>query len=192
MTLPGVIRIFFAIDLSALAKEKVGKYIGLLKKNSKTNAIRWTRPENLHITLQFLAEVKREHLDELIAHVRNEMAGKTEKAVLQFGSIHLFPNPYRPRVIVLEIGPQEKLASIAGSIAKGIKLLNYEVETRPFKAHLTLGRIKHTHGVNLDFLSLSGIPPLDAMEISEVVLFRSDPQPEGSKYMVIERIELTG
>jgi len=190
MTLPPVIRIFFAIDLTVLAKEKVGSYITMLKKKSKTNAIRWTKPENLHITLQFLAEVKRDHLAELIAHVRANVACIAENTSLQFGHIHLFPNPYRPRVIVLEIEPQDKLRTIAESIGNGIKHLHYEVETRPFKAHLTLGRIKYTHGINLDFLSESKIPAFDAMEMSEVVLFRSDPQPEGSKYTVIEKISL--
>lgn len=190
MTLPPVIRIFFAIDLSDLAKEKVGKYINMLKRKSKSNAIRWTKAENLHITLQFLAEVQSEHLSTLIEHVRAKVQGKIEKTTLEFGELHLFPNPYRPRVIVLEILPQDKLRMLSGFIGEGIKILHYELESRPFRAHLTLGRIKHAHGVHLEFLSEFKTPQLEKMEVSEVILFRSDPKPEGSQYTVIEKIAL--
>src|SRR5688572_11449920 len=135
MTLPPMIRIFFAIDLSDLAKERLGKYISMLKKKSKSNAIRWTKPENLHITLQFLAEVQKEHLPKLIEHVRGAVKGKIEKTMLNFGELHLFPNPYRPRVIVLEIMPQDKLKALSGFIGEGIKILHYDLESRPFRAH---------------------------------------------------------
>ena len=66
MTLPPVIRIFFAVELSLDIKQKLAGLITILKKKSKTNAIRWTMPENLHITLQFLKEVRSEHLEQLI------------------------------------------------------------------------------------------------------------------------------
>ncbi len=74
MILPPVVRVFFAIDISENIKEKLAVYIDSLKKLSKSNQIRWSRPENLHITLQFLAEVQGEHIDAMIAHVQAELA----------------------------------------------------------------------------------------------------------------------
>lgn len=191
MTLPHVIRIFFAIDLPQHAKEKLGRFIASLKKESKSNAIRWTRSENLHITLQFLAEVRTEHLLTLIANVRAKMEGAVKNVNLTFGSLHLFPNPYRPRVIVLEVTPQEELAVLAGLIGDGIKATNYAIESRPFRGHLTLGRIKHTQHIDLHFLSASTMPEIAGVEMSEVVVFRSEPQPEGSVYTVMEKIGLS-
>ena len=43
MTLPSVIRIFFAIDLPPTAKEKIGNFIGVLKKSSRSHAIHASR-----------------------------------------------------------------------------------------------------------------------------------------------------
>lgn len=191
MTMPPVIRIFFAIDLPLSAKQKLNTFINLLKKAAKTNAIRWTKPENLHITLQFLAEVKTEHLTPLIDNVKAKLAGMNKQTNFNVCGLHLFPNPYRPRVIVLNLTPQEDLALISALIGEGIEISHYEREKRPFRGHLTLGRLKSTR-VNLNFLKEATLPDIEAFQAKEVVLFRSEPQPEGSKYTIIEKISFSG
>ncbi|VVC74786.1 RNA 2',3'-cyclic phosphodiesterase [Aquicella siphonis] len=190
MMLPPVIRIFFAVDLPESAREKLGGFIAVLKKKSRTHGIRWTRPENLHITLQFLAEVQTEHLPALIENVRARIEKTMNSLQISLGSLHLFPNPYRPRVIVLDVFPQEGLFSLSSQIGEGIKATRYEIESRPFRAHLTLGRIKQPHGINLGFLNECEVPKFEILPVREVVLFRSEPQPEGSAYSVLERIAL--
>jgi 2'-5' RNA ligase len=192
MTLPPVIRVFFAIDLPVTAKERLGKFIGTLKKTSRTHGIRWTKPVNLHITLQFLAETHTEHLPTLIKNVRSRIEGAVKHSELKFGSLRVFPNPYRPRVIVLDIVPQDNLAMLSSLIGEGIKATHYEIEDRPFRAHLTLGRIKQPKDLKLNFLTECEVPEFEKVMINEVVLFRSEPQPEGSEYTVIERVGLTG
>ena len=189
MTLPPVIRIFFALDLPVETKENIGKFISALKKKSKSNAIRWAKADNLHITLQFLPEVRSEHLTHLITNVHKEIEGVFENIRLTFGSLHLFPNPYRPRVIVLEVLPQDQLGLLSSVIGQAITKSNYAIETRPFRAHLTLGRIKLPQDMHLTFLTEIPPPVLD-LDVSEVVLFRSEPELHGSKYTVIDRIAL--
>jgi 2'-5' RNA ligase len=190
MTLPPVIRVFFAVDLSESAKEKLGAFINTLKRKSRTHGIRWSKPENLHITLQFLAETHSEHLPLLIANVRAKIEGIVHSSALTFGSLHLFPSPYRPRVIVLDIMPHDELAMLSRLIGEGITATHYEIEHRPFRAHLTLGRIKQPQDLNLSFLGECEIPEFDKIIFDEVVLFRSEPQPEGSRYTAIEKLHL--
>jgi 2'-5' RNA ligase len=190
MTLPPVIRIFFALDLPDATKENISRIISLLKKKAKSHGIRWTKPENLHITLQFLAEVNSSHLPLLSDAVRKVVHDAPSSLQLSFGGLQLFPNPYRPRVIVLEIEPQAELARLAEKIGSGITASNYPIDSRPFRAHLTLGRIKQPHEVDLRFLNEVEIPLLESLLIKEVVLFRSEPHPEGSSYSVLERIKL--
>ncbi len=190
MTLPPVIRIFFAIDLPPSIKEKVSDYMAALKKASKTNGIRWSRPENLHITLQFLATIKTEHLKLLTENVRAKLGNAVLHPQISLGSVHVFPDPYRPRVIVLDVLPQDELAILSRLIGEGIQATHYEIENKPFRAHLTLGRIKQPHGMSLSFLSDCDVPAMDKIDLGEVVLFRSEPLPEGSKYTPIDRIPL--
>lgn len=188
MTLPKVARVFFAVDLPDTTKEIIGKFTNSLKKKSKSHAIRWTRPENLHITLQFLAHINIEHIPQLIANVQNEIKDVIKKSSFSFGKITLFPNPYRPRVIVLEVDRQEELTKLAEVIGHGITKTEYPVEKRPFRAHLTLGRIKQPHGIHLEFLSEAKMPEFAEILLAEVILFRSEPEIHGSKYTVLEKI----
>lgn len=162
----------------------------MLKKQSRMHEIRWSRPENLHITLQFLAETHSEHLQTLIKNVRDSMEGAVKRIPLSFGTLQLFPNPYRPRVIVLEVLPQEEWANLSRLIGEGLKASNYALETRPFRAHLTLGRIKQPQNAHLHFLSECAVPEFEKIMVDEVVLFRSEPQPEGSKYSIMERLKV--
>lgn len=188
MTLPPVVRVFFAIDLPETTKTHLGRCISLLKKQTQKHSIRWSRIENLHITLQFLGQVQTEHLPKLIENVKETLQQDRKKLSLTFGALHCFPSQYRPRVLVLEVNPQAELAKIAENIGQGILKTNYEVETRPFKAHLTLGRFKHAEAAKLDFLAAFSCPELGAIPLEEVILFRSEPHPEGSSYSVIERL----
>ena len=190
MRLSPIVRIFFAIDLPLSTKEELGSFIGMLKRKSKSHAIRWSKPDNLHVTLQFLPEVKREDLPTLIDRVREEIKA-ANKLSFMLEALHLFPSPYRPRVIVFSITPQHDLAHLSQLIGQGIQTL-YPLEKRSFRAHLTLGRIKYTQGLDLHFLSECKVPAMLPIEVNETVLFQSEPQPEGSKYIVLERIEFEG
>jgi RNA 2',3'-cyclic 3'-phosphodiesterase len=169
----------------------LGRYMSLLKKQSHSHGIRWSKPENLHITLQFLGQAHAEKLPELITNVRSRIEGILKTSTVSFGSLHLFPTPYRPRVIVLDIIPQTDLMVLAELIGQGIVATQYEIENRPFRAHLTLGRIKQPKDTNFSFLNECDLPEFEKMAVNEVILFRSEPQPEGSLYTVIEKIKVT-
>lgn len=189
MILSPVSRLFFAIDLPAATKKAIGHYINTLKRGSKTHAIRWTRTDHLHITLQFLAEVQRDDVPMLLEKVKQKIKHFPAGSMASLGSVHLFPNPYRPRVIVLDIASQATLTQLSTLIGEGVSECGYEIDSRPFRAHITLGRIKHAD-MRLDFINKTEKPSLEDVLIEEVVLFYSEPQPEGSQYTPIEHIKL--
>lgn len=190
MTLPPSIRIFFAIDLPPVVRDKMSCFIDTLKKRSKSYAIRWSRPEHLHITLQFLPKVLACDLPSIIGHVRAALNDHREQSVVALGHLHLFPSAFHPRVIVLDVTPQEPLAALSRQVGCGIRQAGYETEERPFKAHLTIGRIKNARDVNLGFLSAFTLPPIEPIIIDKVVLFRSEPMPDGSQYTVLDQIKI--
>lgn len=192
MTGVSQVRIFFAIDLPLTIKEQVGNFVGSLKKKAKTHAIRWSRTENLHITLQFLAGINVEHIATLTANVRQQLAKASHRLPpLSIGKVHLFPSPYRPRVIVMEITPQEELAALSSLIGASIGEMNYPQETRAFRPHLTIGRFKYVEEATVLMLAeQAAAAQIDPILINEITLFRSDPQPDGSHYTVLERLAL--
>lgn len=190
MILPQVVRVFFAVDLNRSVKEQIASLITTMKKQAKSNAIRWCKPDNLHVTLQFLAEIPQEALPTLISNVRAQLNYPMEAIQINFLKPSLFPNPFRPRVIALELQSHTQLGFLAQQIGKGILATHFDTEDRPFRGHLSLGRIKYINGDNLSFLSHIELPAIDPIFVEEVVLFRSEPHPDGSHYTPLERIKL--
>lgn len=190
MMLPPVIRIFFAIDLPPMLKTQVAAFIAEMKKKSRTNAIRWTKPENLHITLQFLANVQTEDLSTIINHARSEITETLEHVTFQLGGIKLFPYPFRPRVIVLDVIPHADLAMIATAVGKAVERCGYELEKRAYHPHVTLARIKHSQDVNMSFINACSVPEFGKIQIEEVKLYRSEPGMDGSRYTELESFPL--
>ncbi|HTM63155.1 MAG TPA: RNA 2',3'-cyclic phosphodiesterase [Gammaproteobacteria bacterium] len=190
MILPSVVRVFFAIALSENTKNNLATYIDSLKKISRSKQIRWSKPENLHITLQFLAEVKGEHIDTMIQNVKKEIQQVIKPFQVSLRSIHLFPDPHRPRVIVVDVVPQDTLTRLSILIGSAIQKTGYEIDMRPFRAHMTIGRIKTVQTNALNFLAEADIPAASKIDVNEVVLFQSEPHPDGSHYVPLQRIEL--
>jgi RNA 2',3'-cyclic 3'-phosphodiesterase len=189
MTLPPNIRIFFAIALDDGLRQQIGKYLVTLKKAAKTHGIRWSKPENLHVTLQFLDNVKSQDLPVLLNRVRVNLSSPPFS--FSFTSPRLYPSPYRPRVIVLDVAPQDTLANLSRLIGESIAALGYAIEDKPYRAHLTLGRVKQPHEVKLQFLTTEPLPLFEQVSVTEVVLFRSEPEMGGSLYTPLARLPLT-
>ncbi len=182
------IRAFFAIDLPESTKKLIADVIAELQKNTKRKAVRWTKAEHLHITLHFLKEIKSEHVSKLIHNVRTELL-ELAPFYLELGQLELFPTPYHPRIISMNITSQEPLATLAKHIGRGIVATHYPIETRPFRGHLTLGRLNQFGKYDIP-LEIISFPKSEKILITEIILYRSEPTREGSNYIVIERIGL--
>lgn len=190
MILPPVVRAFFAIDIPRQIKAKIGDYIDSLHKMSKSNVIRWSKPENLHITLQFIEEIQGQHVETLINNVRQELTSSLQPLTVSIKDLHLFPDPHRPRVLVLDVAPQDLLSNLSAVIGRGIEQTNYPIEQRKYRGHLSIGRIKTSRMQPLSFLNEISAPEIEDFTVDEVVLFQSEPHPYGSKYIPLERIRL--
>ncbi|MHB1948550.1 MAG: RNA 2',3'-cyclic phosphodiesterase [Gammaproteobacteria bacterium] len=181
------LRAFFAIDLTLEIKQSIGEIIAQLQTTHKHRATRWSKPQNLHITLQFLISVKPEDIDTLLNNVRAEIA-TFSTFELELGALELFPTKYKPRIISMNISQQEILTELAKQIGKGILATGYEIERRPFRGHLTLARLNN---ISKDFaLPEIKLPDLQALVVKEVVLYSSEPSRQGSYYSILGKISL--
>lgn len=185
---PKRLRLFFAIDLTEEVNRSLEDIIGQLQIKYKKHSIRWSKPRNLHITLQFLEAVKAEDVEKLISNVRHAIHS-FEAFDLQLQEVELFPTKYRPRVISMNMDQHDILTDLAKNIGQGIVETGYEIETRPFRGHLTLARLNRIErGFLLEEIHL---PKIEKIPVHEILLYKSEPSREGSKYTVLERIKLT-
>lgn len=180
------IRAFFAVDLDAVARRAASEVARALRAAPGGDGVRWVRPEGLHVTLRFLGNIETERIPPLLRAVREQTAD-LRPFQIRLGGAHPFPSPRRPRVVVLEVAPAEPLAELAEAVERGVVAAGFAAEPRPFRAHLTLGRVR---GRRFPSATAAAAPEAAACDVEEAVLFRSDLDRSGARYTPLERIPL--
>jgi 2'-5' RNA ligase len=182
----GVIRAFIAIDIPDAIQQKLNEITTRLQSLDQTKAVRWVAARNIHLTLKFLGEVSQTNL-ELLTEIIQAEAIKHRPFELEVGELGAFPSIRRPRVIWIGIhAPQELLTLQHGVEAETIRL-GYAAEERPFSPHLTLARISHNASPEDvrcigEILATQKVGILGKVNVTRVVLFRSDLRPGGAIY----------
>lgn len=99
------------------------------------DAVKWTRPENLHLTYLFLGETPEAEVPRLTELLRNAAAG-APRVRAELGGLGTFPPSGRPRVLWL--GLREEKPGLLAAFARRLA-----AELAPgagFTPHITLGR----------------------------------------------------
>ena len=95
---------------------------------------------NLHFTVKFLGEVT----DAQAGEVRSRLQGLTLRGVeVQVRGAGAFPSPARARVVWAGVAPEHEalVAPVADAVISSLTGIGEE-DDRPFKAHITLGRVR--------------------------------------------------
>lgn len=127
--------------------------------------IRWTTPEQWHVTVQFLGEVPEDHLAAVAATWQATAAAHPTRAVTAGPATTTFGRS----VLVVPVAGMDDLLPPDGT------------------PHLTLARSRRH-----DLRSLAGQPLDVSWTVDELTLVRSRTLPDGAVYDVIERWPLTG
>jgi 2'-5' RNA ligase len=185
----GPIRAFFAVDLGAAARAAAAELQQVLRRGPGGDGVRWVLAEGLHVTLRFLGDVEPARLSRLVDAVRSEVSTRSPFELHLCGLAGL-PGSRHPRVVVLEVAPAEPLEGLAAAVERGAVAAGFEPETRPFRAHLTLGRVRVRYALPPEGRRPAPAPSPFAVE--EAVLYRSRLGPGGSRYTPLERLALGG
>lgn len=108
---------------------------------SQPLAVRWTRPENLHITLHFLGDINSDYVTALQSSLDSGLQGHSAP-LIACTTLGAFPNERRPRV--LWAGPTrvppELLHLNEVAVAAG-GTVGVAPEERAYHPHMTLGYV---------------------------------------------------
>jgi 2'-5' RNA ligase len=98
--------------------------------------LRWTRPEQWHLTLAFLGEVGEDVIDELARRL-NRAAARHPPLSLSLGGGGRFGH----QVLWTRVqGDRDGLRRLAGSVQAAARRSRLPMEQRPYRPHLTLAR----------------------------------------------------
>jgi RNA 2',3'-cyclic 3'-phosphodiesterase len=105
----------------------------------------WVRPEGLHLTVKFLGECPESAVEAIGSALTGAAAGHQPVPVV-VGSVGTFPNFRRPRVVWMAVDGGGRLELLHHDMEVACVKLGYEADGRPFRPHVTLGRVRDASG----------------------------------------------
>lgn len=180
-------RLFFAIGLPESIQNLLSEYLPRLEQLIGVKNVRWTKAENLHVTLQFMGSVETGRINQLVDAVAREVE-QIPSFKLELGAPKLFPSISQPRFISLNAGPHNHLSQLSNAIGHSLSALGYPLEQRPYRGHVTLGRIQHVDSV--DALKNQSFSKIPGIEVTQFYLFESKLNQGKSNYLQLAQFNL--
>lgn len=181
-------RTFFALDLPDYFKNELSQVIDEAKKIIGNN-VKWVKKDNLHITLQFLGKTSDKYLDDF-TELTDKCSKKYSPIEFSHPEIKFIPAK-RPKIIWVELSTADQsVFSLVKDIQKELSKRNFKIDTRKFRIHITLGRIKKTIPKFL-FQKLKKIDiDRKTITVSKITFYQSILEKTGPIYRPIRTSEL--
>lgn len=185
------IRTFIAIDPGPAIRSHIAALQETLARTGVE--VKWTEPENVHLTLLFLGEVEDRDLAAVCESVAR--SARTQRSfAMSVESAGCFPNPRRPRILWVGVGRgSQEVCDVHDAIeAPLLDLGCYRREERRFTPHLTMGRIRKEGPTDQLAAALAKHATWKGGEITvqEIVVMGSQLDPQGPRYTVLSRAKL--
>jgi len=158
--------------------------------------LRWVQPQGIHLTLKFLGEIDQGLVSSVLSAVERSCqgSGPFELSLFELGC---FPNSKTPKTIWAGLGTDlEALNLLQARLDQELhNTCNFKKETRPFKPHLTLARVRDG-ATNEDRRRVGeGIdafppPPRVNWSVSQINLIHSTLTPQGAKHRTLGSVTL--
>jgi 2'-5' RNA ligase len=189
-----LMRVFVAFELAiptverlVLLQEDLAKPISDLGAKP-----RWTDPENLHLTLKFIGDVEQT----LVFRVREALGALAQvQSSFQVSTIGTgcFPDCATPRVVWAGCGEgAHAVHSLQQTVESYLDDMGIPSEARPFRPHVTLGRIRTTRNrVDLSqVIAPYAETDFGTSTINAFSLYESQLGVKGVSYRVLARFPL--
>jgi RNA 2',3'-cyclic 3'-phosphodiesterase len=185
-------RTFIAIEMPADLRTDVIDYIKDLRDKVPDVSASWSREDNLHLTLKFLGDVPVARIGEVSAAASAAARASGPFELILAGS-GVFPTRGKPNVLWIGIeDPRGGLHSVQQSLEEECAARDFARDARAYHPHLTIARIRKPHGAkDLATAHLASDFGTRTFTAKELVLFRSELLPQGSRHTAVSRHALS-
>lgn len=183
-------RVFIAINLPEEIKKKLAFY----QSKWPELPIRWTKKDNLHITLIFIGNTSDEELLKICKIVK-EAVSKNQSFQINLDRICYGPSTELPRMVWVRGEKSREFTLLRDNLERalmGSKKTHFSPESRAFLPHITLGRIRQW-----DFKKIEPEerPVIDqeinlSFQVNSVEVMESQLKRRGAEYIVLESVAL--
>jgi 2'-5' RNA ligase len=180
-------RLFIAILLDEAIQERIAAVQQALQTRLIEYPIRWVKPENLHITLQFLGEQNPDRLLAIQASMQ-ESAQAHRAFEISLGGLGVFPKWRHPSVLWIGVNPEEDhIGRLANDLGVALALKS---EPRKFHAHVTLARLKSPIPDLATKVSQVPAQNLGSLSIKSFSLMQSQLNADSPQYLELKQVHL--
>jgi 2'-5' RNA ligase len=181
-----LLRTFIAVEIPHHMQETIQQKTEPLRKAIGSSIVRWTPPQNIHLTLKFLGEVSATSVEILTQMLRSQ-ADSCPAFDIHISGLGSFPSLKLPRVLFIGIQAPAELEALYRGVESETARLGYESDNRGFSPHLTLGRVKQNSSTSdqqkiRKALEEAKVDSLGIARVDSVHLYKSDLKPSGSVY----------
>jgi 2'-5' RNA ligase len=181
-------RLFIAIDIDDRTRAQFTAARDAIERVVRTARvpprITWVKPEAAHVTLRFIGETAD---DDVPAIQQALSAVRVTRFTLTWETVGTFGGTKNPRVIwIAPTDGRDACIALATHVNAELDRLTGPGEARPFKPHLTLGRVREP-GRQVDWpralAAVHWTPTVTT--VARVVLYRSRLSPKGATYTAV-------
>lgn len=177
-------RIFIAIKIEP--ENTFLRIHSSLKAILGNEKINWVETSNIHLTLAFLGDTEEDRIKVAAIMLKQQCSGFGEFDFNLSGT-GVFKDFSDLRVIWIGIKESEKLAELHGRIKTGLEDTGFKTEDRPFRPHITIGRIKFLRNPGALRSAIEKYRDMEFQKVNvqEVILYESILKPTGPVYKPI-------
>jgi 2'-5' RNA ligase len=186
-------RTFIAIEIPHDLRAGVIDHIKHLRETVPNVSARWSREDNLHLTLKFLGEVPIARIGDVSAAASAAAHASGPFELILAGS-GVFPTRGKPSVLWIGIeDPGDGLHKVQQSLEEECAAHGFTRDARAYHPHLTIARIRKPHGAkDLAAAHQASNFAAQAFTAKEIIVFRSELLPQGSRHTPVSRHALSG
>jgi RNA 2',3'-cyclic 3'-phosphodiesterase len=182
-------RAFIALEISPELRE-------VLKKTQKSlkhipGEISWIPTDNLHLSVRFLGNISSDQI-KTIESINQKIVKKIKNFPISLGVLGVFPYISDPQIIWAGISSgYNQVTQIHTLLCKELSSVKLNTEDTHFHPHITLARIKSIKNKSELAELIDKLPlPVISTEISKLVLYKSELNPQGAIYTKLSEVEL--
>ena len=181
-----IFRTFIGIKPDEATMNFINDFQKQYKNASWAKNIRWTQPQNIHLTMRFFGDIDNSQIDFIQTALQTLLRDQPAFSV-RINSPHPFPSIQKARMLAALIHKSEPLQQLAANIETIAVEAGLAPEERPFRGHLTIGRFRNPARHLEELLKETATT---TMPIDHVIFYRSELKATGAEYSEIARFQL--
>ncbi len=177
------------IKLDREAMEKIANALKPFRKIA--SPIKWTKAENIHLTLKFIGDVE----PATYKKIEETLSGNdypVDPFTVRIAGIGKFGKEQELNILWAGITPSQKLESLFRDIESRLHGVGIPKDNRPFKPHITLARNKKNFDIKpyLRLIDQHQGTFISESAIKGFQIFKSDLSSNGPTYTILKEIPL--